>query len=146
MLAVHAALQFYSWSSYDVINLTGANSKSRHSHQSELIVHCMCWPCVWWQIHLVFGGTPVQHKHQYILGWPTVRFNANCRSETQEFLRLHSMFKEFNLLYIVVGKSNLIGWELTVKSRNHATYRKFSYLIADNWVIWACDVMQVVSI
>ena len=32
----------------------------------------MCSPCVWWQIpaisyHLL---TPVQHKHQYILGWP----------------------------------------------------------------------------
>ena len=36
----------------------GVNSKLRHSHQSELIVHCMCWPCVWWQIHIDYiAGT-----------------------------------------------------------------------------------------
>jgi hypothetical protein len=70
-VAAKKIILIYSWVSYDVINLTGVNSKSRHSHQSELIVHsCMCWPCVWWQIHAISHHllNPVQHKHQYILG------------------------------------------------------------------------------
>ena len=30
-----------------VIYFTGVNAKSRHSNQSELSIHSMCWPCVW---------------------------------------------------------------------------------------------------
>ena len=37
----------YSWVSRDVINFSGVNSKSGHSHQIKLNVHGLCWPCVW---------------------------------------------------------------------------------------------------
>ena len=36
----------YSWVSCDVIISLGVNSKSMHSHQREIVFHCMCWPCV----------------------------------------------------------------------------------------------------
>ena len=68
-------------------NFTGANSKSMHSHRREIVFHCMCWPCVWQQICAISWDffTPVQHNHQYILGWPPLRLTAKYPSETQEY-------------------------------------------------------------
>ena len=76
----------YSWVSRDVIILLGVNSKSMHSDLREIVFHCMCWPCVWQQMCAISWDffTPVQHNHQYILGWPPLRLTAKYPSETQE--------------------------------------------------------------
>ena len=76
----------YSWVSRDVIISLGVNSKSMHSHRREIVFHCMCWPCVWQQICAISWDlfTPLQHNHEYILGWPPLRLTAKYPSETQE--------------------------------------------------------------
>ena len=60
-----------------------------HSHQREIAFRCMCWPCVWQQICAISWDffTPVQHNHQYILGWPPLRLTAEYPSETQEYIQ-----------------------------------------------------------
>ena len=74
----------YSWVSRDVIISLGVNSKSMHSYRREIVFHCMCWLCVWQQICAISWDvfTPVQHNHQYILGWPPLRLTAMYPSET----------------------------------------------------------------
>ena len=75
-----------SWVSRDVIISLGVNSKSMHRHRKEIVSHRMCWSCVCQQICAISWDffTPVQHNHQYILGWPPLRLTAKYPSETQE--------------------------------------------------------------
>ena len=59
----------------------------------------MCWPFVWQQICAISWDlfTPVWYNHQYILGWPPLRFTAKCPSETQEYECQYKSYKYFSL-------------------------------------------------
>ena len=76
----------YSLDSRDAINSTGGQLQIDTQSWREIIFHCTCWPFVWQQICAISWDlfTQVQYNHQYILGWPPLRFTAKCPSEAYE--------------------------------------------------------------